>query len=166
VTTSRRTTPAVTDALAAAIVVPAVVHRWSAGATGNPYLAFLGVADRIIVTADSASMLADAASTGKPVEIFALPGERWGLGRLRDAARGLAWGAAGWPAGGRLLAPLVERLGIRPPRDLARLYDLLYARGLAAPFGARPVSSRGAAGADELSRVAARVRALVPADPT
>ena len=151
VTTSRRTAAAAADALAAALSAPAVVHRWSAGTPANPYLAFLGVADRIIVTADSASMLADAVTTGKPVEILALPTR---LGRLRDAARRLAWGGA-------LPGPLVERLGIRPPRDLARLHRALYARGLATPFGSAAPPHPQVGGDDELATVAARVRALV-----
>ena len=78
VTTSRRTGAAAAGALAAAITAPAVVHRWDGGAAANPYLAFLGVADRLVVTADSASMLADAVSTGTPVEIAALPRRRAG----------------------------------------------------------------------------------------
>jgi mitochondrial fission protein ELM1 len=162
VTTSRRTAPAAADALARAISAPAVVHRWSAGGSGNPYLAFLGVADRIVVTADSASMIADAVSTAKPVEIFPLPRERWRPARLRDVARRLAWGAAGSAILGTPLASLIARLGIRPPRDLARLHARLYEHGLAAPFGAPPPARRAAAGTeDELAVVAARVRALV-----
>jgi hypothetical protein len=151
VTTSRRTLPAATDALAASLSAPAVMHRWSPGAPANPYLAFLGVADRIVVTADSASMLADAVSTGKPVEIFALPTRR---GRLRNVARRLAWG-------GVMPDSLATRLGIRPPRDLARLHHALYARGLAAPFGSSAAFRPVVEGDDELAAVAARVRALV-----
>jgi hypothetical protein len=151
VTTSRRTLPAAIDALAASLPAPAVIHRWSPGAPANPYLAFLGVADRIVVTADSASMLADAVSTGKPVEIFALPTRR---GRLRDVARRLVWS-------GVLPSSLVTRLGIRPPRDLSRLHQALYARGLAAPFGSPAAFRPRAEGDDELAAAAARVRALV-----
>lgn len=151
VTTSRRTAAAAADALVASLSAPAMVHRWSPGAPANPYLVFLGVADRIVVTADSASMLADAVSTGKPVEIFPLPSRR---GRLRDIARRLAWSGA-------LPDPLVTRLGIRPPRDLARLHQALYTRGLAAPFGSPTAPRPCAEGDDELTAVAARIRALV-----
>lgn len=41
------------------------------GGEPNPYLAFLGGADTILVTEDSTNMLTDACSTGKPV--FTLP---------------------------------------------------------------------------------------------
>jgi mitochondrial fission protein ELM1 len=161
VTTSRRTSPSVAETLAAALTAPSVLHRWSAGDPANPYLAFLGLADRIVVTADSASMLADAVSTGKPVEIFSLPRERRGRRWLRDAARAAVWRAAGAPAVGRLLAPLVEHLGVRPRRDLAFLHAALIARGLAAPFGQPPPLRESAPAADGLGAVAARVRALV-----
>lgn len=150
VTTSRRTSASAASALAEAITAPAVVHRWAAGAAANPYLAFLGVADRLVVTADSASMIADAVSTGKPVEIAALP--RAARGRLRDAVRRMAWSTLPRP---------VARLSIRPPRDLGRLHQALYARGLAAPFGAPAPARRPTSTPDELTAVAARVRALV-----
>jgi hypothetical protein len=54
---------------------------------------------------------------------------------------------------------LATRLGIRPPRDLARLHHALYTRGLAVPFGSSPAFV--VEGDDELAAVAARVRALV-----
>jgi mitochondrial fission protein ELM1 len=44
----------------------------SAGA--NPYAGFLAWADYILVTADSVSMISEAASTGKPVYVIPLPG--------------------------------------------------------------------------------------------
>lgn len=153
VTTSRRTARAAADALAAALSAPAVLHRWAPGPAVNPYLAFLGAADRIVVTADSASMLADAVSVVAPVEIFTPPDR--GRHGLRDPVRRLAWG------GGGALLPLVARLGIRPPRDLSRLHRALYARGLAVPLGTPAPATAPAPALDELAAVAARVRALV-----
>jgi mitochondrial fission protein ELM1 len=44
------------------------------GGGANPYLGFLGLADAIVVTADSVNMAGEAASTGKPVYVFDLPG--------------------------------------------------------------------------------------------
>jgi hypothetical protein len=49
------------------------VHIWT-GDGPNPYIAYLAVADVIMVTADSISMISEAASTGKPVYIYPLPG--------------------------------------------------------------------------------------------
>lgn len=44
------------------------------GRAENPYLAFLALADAIVVTCDSVSMISEACSTGKPVYVFDLPG--------------------------------------------------------------------------------------------
>jgi hypothetical protein len=44
------------------------------GSGDNPYFAFMAWADTILVTADSASMLSEACSTGKPVYIIPLKG--------------------------------------------------------------------------------------------
>lgn len=75
--TSRRTGGGATDALAAAVTVPNIIHRWDGGTArgdgGNPYIAFLGLADTVIVTGDSMSMCSEACATGKPVYIFAPP---------------------------------------------------------------------------------------------
>ncbi len=43
----------------------------------NPYFAFLAAADFIVVTQDSVNMVAEAASTGKPVYIAAVDGDQW-----------------------------------------------------------------------------------------
>ena len=44
------------------------------GSGDNPYFGMLGAADAIIVTADSVSMISEAAATGKPVHIIELEG--------------------------------------------------------------------------------------------
>jgi len=44
------------------------------GAGENPYFAFLGAADAFVVTEDSINMVAEAASTGKPIFIGAVDG--------------------------------------------------------------------------------------------
>ena len=72
VTTSARTPP---DALAAferELDAPAHVFRWTVDATENPYFAYLGLAEELIVTGDSMSMLTEACATRKPVHIFDL----------------------------------------------------------------------------------------------
>lgn len=76
VTTSKRTSRAATEALRAAIDAPFLLHAWRPEPKENPYLAFLGAADEIIVTGDSTSMLAEACATGKPVHVFDLSPER------------------------------------------------------------------------------------------
>ena len=49
------------------------VAMWD-GTGDNPYFGFLGLADVIVATCDSVSMVSEAASTGKPVYVFDLPG--------------------------------------------------------------------------------------------
>jgi hypothetical protein len=44
------------------------------GSGDNPYFGMLGAADAILVTADSVSMISEAAATGKPVHIVELEG--------------------------------------------------------------------------------------------
>ena len=50
--------------------VPAVVYRWQKDDNNNPYFGYLALADEIIVTADSMSMLSEACATRKPVYMF------------------------------------------------------------------------------------------------
>ena len=51
--------------------VPSVI--WD-GSGDNPYFGYLGLADHIVVTADSVSMVSEACSTGKPVYVVELEG--------------------------------------------------------------------------------------------
>jgi len=79
VTPSRRTGEAGVAALRAGLAeVPAAV--WDL-AGENPYFGFLGLADHIVVTPDSVSMVTEAAFTGKPVHVVPLAG---GNARFRD----------------------------------------------------------------------------------
>ena len=130
VTTSRRTGEACAVALARAIDVPRLLHRWSPGAdpTANPYLGLLGAADAIIVTADSASMCSEACASGRPVFLFRPAGGASAklarLHRALEAAGHLRPLGAAWP----------ERCP--PPLDPAAVVaDAIRAR-LARPIGA------------------------------
>jgi mitochondrial fission protein ELM1 len=75
----------------------------------NPYFAFLAAADFIVVTQDSVNMVAEAASTGKPVYIAAVDGDQW---RKRLFHADLAEQGVARPFQGRLdpfhYAPLRE----------------------------------------------------------
>lgn len=51
-------------------------HWFWDGAGDNPYFGMLGLADAIVVTVDSIAMTSEACSTGKPVYVMALEGER------------------------------------------------------------------------------------------
>ena len=73
VTFSRRTPPAAKAILAARLEhLPGVI--WD-GEGENPYFAFLGAADYILATEDSANMATEAAATGKPVFILKMDGD-------------------------------------------------------------------------------------------
>jgi mitochondrial fission protein ELM1 len=72
VTPSRRTDPAVT-ALIASAITPLGGHVWDM--TGdNPYFGMLALADLIVVTQDSVSMISEGAATSAPVLVAPLPG--------------------------------------------------------------------------------------------
>ncbi|MGB0670992.1 MAG: mitochondrial fission ELM1 family protein [Rhodospirillales bacterium] len=70
ITTSRRTGQKQTDALMAEITVPHHAFRWG-DAGANPYFGYLALADAVIVTGDSVSMVSECCATPKPVYIFA-----------------------------------------------------------------------------------------------
>lgn len=72
ITTSRRTPKDVSDAFKA-WARNRKAKFWSGEEGPNPYLGYLGVADAIVVTSDSANMLGEAASTGKPIYVFQAP---------------------------------------------------------------------------------------------
>ena len=65
VSTSARTPPDVVDAVAAELTAPHRLYRWRRDDPDNPYLGFLALADRIVVTSDSMSMLVEATATGQ-----------------------------------------------------------------------------------------------------
>jgi mitochondrial fission protein ELM1 len=70
---SRRTGEAETAILRGGLAsLPAAL--WD-GQGVNPYFGFLGMADAIVVTCDSVSMISEACSTGKPVLVARLPGQ-------------------------------------------------------------------------------------------
>ena len=72
VTTSARTPRSSAAALRAAIDAPAYFFQWTRQAGDNPYYGYLALADSLIVTCDSVSMLTEACATCKPVYIFDL----------------------------------------------------------------------------------------------
>jgi mitochondrial fission protein ELM1 len=83
VATGPRTGTAATEAFLSRIGVPMHSFLWGGGAE-NPYTGYLALADEIIVTGDSISMVHEASLTGKPVHLFDLPVTgSWPLRRLQ-----------------------------------------------------------------------------------
>jgi len=70
VTTSARTPAATIQALFAGVRVPAMLYRWRRDDNDNPFYGFLALADAIVVTADSVSMMTEACATGRPVYFY------------------------------------------------------------------------------------------------
>lgn len=92
VTPSRRTDPAVTDLFRSALV-PSGGWVWDFIGE-NPYFGMLALADLIIVTQDSVSMISEAVATPAPVMFAPLPGH--------------------WKRQGLFLKPLIDEDRIRP----------------------------------------------------
>ncbi len=70
ITTSARTPVNAIDTIENRLLVPKYVYRWRPDDPDNPYHTFLALAQKIIVTCDSVSMLSEAVATGKPVYLF------------------------------------------------------------------------------------------------
>ncbi len=83
VTPSRRTAPAVRRALAAGLL-PHGAWVWDMEGE-NPYFGLLALADVLIVTVDSISMVSEAVATHAPVLLADLPGRSSRIGRFRRA---------------------------------------------------------------------------------
>lgn len=81
ITASRRTPPECRNILQGSLGEDGLF--WN-GTSSNPYHGFLAWADYIIVTEDSASMISEAATTGKPVYTVPLEGGSARFGRLHN----------------------------------------------------------------------------------
>jgi hypothetical protein len=82
------------------------------GTGDNPYYAYLAIADALLVTADSVSMVSEAAATGKPVYIIGLDGGDAKFARFHETMR-----KAGIT---RPFAGRIESWSYAPPDDTAR----------------------------------------------
>lgn len=83
ITVSRRTPHELCEKLRAAFPHPNVYFYDGHGE--NPYLGFLAIADYILVTADSVSMISEALYTNKPVGLLRMPGEGKKFTKFYDA---------------------------------------------------------------------------------
>ncbi|MDR3521420.1 MAG: mitochondrial fission ELM1 family protein [Acidocella sp.] len=82
ITPSRRTSHEVVSILRR-VLEPLGAWIWD-GTGENPYFGMLGVADAIIVSADSVSMVSEAVATSKPVFLLRLPGKSSRIGAFMD----------------------------------------------------------------------------------
>jgi mitochondrial fission protein ELM1 len=80
ITPSRRTGQATKDMLAKAVTERSLGAMWDGQGT-NPYVGILALAERLIVTSESISMVSEALATGRPVHVLPLEGH----GRRHDS---------------------------------------------------------------------------------
>jgi mitochondrial fission protein ELM1 len=169
VTTSPRTGPEATEALQRGLGDWWHMHRWQAGQQDNPYLGYLALADVLVVTGDSESMLAEAVATGKPTYIYALPGRAqsprtWLREWVVRQAQKPRWNQRGTirpqHGGAYLCARLIERGLVLPPNDVNTFHETLVHAGMAQPFGA-PLETGPHPVLREIDAVARRVRTLI-----
>jgi hypothetical protein len=146
VSTTPRTPADSTEALVGSLDVPHFMYRWRRDNSENPYLAYLALCDRFVVTGDSASLPMEACATGRPVQIFEWP-RRSGAASSEPLAGLLAW--------------LVDLGLVKPPRDFEAYHGALSERGLVTRLGEAPRPG-AAVPIDDLERVAERVRSLMP----
>lgn len=163
VTTSARTKAAAVDALAAAIGVPHLLYRWHGPAEDNPFHAFLGSSEQVVVTADSVSMLAEASATGRPVYLFDIEDGPYAM-RAEEAGAPDRPPPIGWR--GRNLETtlfrfLINHLPPRFSRDLRIVHRQVIASGRASWLGeAGSMSAPATAPDDGLQRAVTRIHGL------
>ena len=165
VSTSARTPKKAIPALEKALDCPAHFFRWSRDAAENPYLGYLALADSIIVTCESMSMLTEACATLKPVYMFDLhtgPENRWGLLEPLVGKVDTSW----WRRIRRLrVQPFVFRIAFRigptrMTRDVRIIHRRLIAEGRAVWLGEEFPHGPTPPPLDDVPRAVARVKAL------
>ncbi len=160
VVTSPRTGEAAGATLARAIPAPHIVHRWRKG-EDNPYRRFLALADEIVVTSDSVSMVADALATQKTVSVYRLPRKSTLKDRVVEWLFPRVWGEAPCPLWLKPAKWLFDVGLIEARADRPRLFARLIAEGRLGWFGAGPAETRYVAREAELETVLPRIAALV-----
>jgi hypothetical protein len=165
ISTSARTPKQAIGPLEAALDSPAHVFRWTPDAAENPYLGYLALADSIIVTCESMSMLTEACATLKPVYMFDLhtgPENRWGLLESLIGKIETSW----WRRLRRLrFQPLVFRIAFkigptRMTRDVRVIHRQLQAQGRAVWLGETFPEGPPPPPLDDVQRAVVRVKAL------
>jgi mitochondrial fission protein ELM1 len=127
--------------------IPHFLFRWTPDIS-NPYKAMIAGADRVIVTNDTVSMVADAAAMAKPLSVYELP-PKTGLKKakfLRPFIRRFCNWLALRQESGRPVTLLdicynyLTNTGIiRPPRNIPIVFARLNRLGAIKPLGERSV---------------------------
>ena len=159
VTSSARTPAAAYEAFLDTLTVPVSAWYWGESAGENPYQAYLALAERLVVTGESMSMLAEASATGKPLYIF----------DLSDCPHDAAGRCPPWWTTRRSyrFKPLSHRLAMRLAprrmrRDVARIQTRLIESGRAAWAGGNWKNGDTVVPDTDITRAVERVQALFP----
>ncbi|WP_348760849.1 ELM1/GtrOC1 family putative glycosyltransferase [uncultured Salinisphaera sp.] len=169
---SRRTSREATAAIDRARGPASTLVDWAEHTSGaaNPYLGYLAHADRLVVTGESESMLAEAIATGRPVYIAPLPEADPGpRRRLADWVVAQAARDRFNKRGSRrpqeglqyLCARLVEQRVFVPKRNMPALHAALIDQGVARYLG-DALSAFSPPVWHETDWLARRIRALLP----
>jgi hypothetical protein len=168
VTTSRRTPAPVVEALRARLPPEARLFTWAGEEEANPYQALLALADGLIVTADSISMMVEVIHARKPLAICPVP--LVPFGRIDEWRRTLLRRLFSFDGHSteaqlrRALARFLYRLRlVEQVRDFRGFQQFLYQQGLAVPLGSELIAPRTAP-ADEVPTVQAHIRSLFGQD--
>ena len=145
ISTSPRTPAASADALFASLDCSAYCYRWRPHDSGNPYLAYLALADHFIVTGDSASLAIEACQMGKPVALFEWAQRpairffsKWFHHSLQSRSSLAHSGDKPISVCSKsrsLVDGLIYWGFLKPPRDFSSYYQLLQAKGLITKLG-------------------------------
>jgi mitochondrial fission protein ELM1 len=167
--TSPRTGAEATHALREGLGGRGRVHEWKRGDDQNPYMGYVALADILVVTGDSESMLAEATVTDKPLYIYPVAKRRqpphkrfseWVTHRAFSRPRKKKKGTVRPQQGLEYIcARLLQRGIVRPVRDLDEMYSQLVERGVARFFAA-PLDATPRPPLRETAAVASRVRSL------
>lgn len=158
VTTGPRTSRAALEAFQSRIGVLMHSYTWGEGGE-NPYLGYLALADEIVVTSDSISMVHEASLTGRPVHIFDLPVTgAWPLRGLQtiDGLLSTCGGAAS-----RTYLEMIRNGWIYAPRAPGAFHARLLDSGRAVRLGDAAGAATEAPAATATERAVAAVRDLL-----
>ena len=157
ITTSARTSEVVAQTLETQISVPKHIYRWQKEGDNNPYFAYLALADELVVTADSVSMLTEACATGKPVHMFDL-----GVGRNAMQHYSAASGKNDFRLTGSFYRFAMAYAPQRASRDIQLVHHRLIEDGHAIWLGDQLAEKRPAS-LKAIDRAVACVKQLFPA---
>lgn len=170
--TSRRTGTQAADALEAGLGASGEVYRWNPDHIALPYLSALSLADVIIVTGESESMVAEVAATDTPMFIYPLSKQsqtvwqkanvvkKWIFQQSSLSQQGRQRGHGGMTVLSQACTWCFARGWLQPWRNLDLLHEELFSMGVAQPFGA-PFLPQKRPFLNECPKVAGRIRSML-----